>query len=108
MESVSFSPAFASGTIPYITNSLYFMVPGAFPVLRSFQRRRMSLFTANQLKCLSMKCLCQKISFSGQAQSSPIKPNQGVFLNRRAPPIRHSHTLPFRLGISRREPQMNR
>ena len=56
----------------------------------------LSLFAANQLKCLSMKYLRQKISFSGQAQSSLVKPNQGVFLSRRAlhsvTPILHHFT----------------
>jgi hypothetical protein len=46
------------------------------------------LFAVNQSKCLSMNNLHAKLSFSGQPQSSRIKPNQVIFiaLNRPLPP----------------------
>jgi hypothetical protein len=60
-------------SLRYHPNSLYFMIPCAFPVLRHFQRRRMSLFAKNQLKCLPMKSLRLRPSFSNQGQSRLIK-----------------------------------
>ena len=46
---------------------------------RELQRRRMRIFAANQSKCLSMNNLRSRTRFPKQAQSSPIKPNQGAF-----------------------------
>jgi len=69
-------PLHHSTIIQYLTKSLYFMIPCAFPVLRSFQRRKMRLFAANQLKFLSMNYLHTKTSLSNRAQSCPIVPNQ--------------------------------
>ncbi len=53
----------------------------------------------NKPKCLPMKYLHTKTSFANQAPLSPIKPNQGVFLNHRAhdsitPPLHHSSSVP--------------
>ena len=107
MECGNLGPPFGSGTIQYITKSLYFMIPCAFPVLRSFQRRRMSLFVANKLKCLSINHLHKITSLSSQALSSLVKPGQGNFLNHRAPPIRHSHTLSFHSCIGISQPKTN-
>jgi hypothetical protein len=49
-------------------------------------RRVLRLFAEKHLKCLSMNNLHEKMSFHGQARSSLVKPNQGVFFRHRADP----------------------
>ncbi len=43
--------------------------------------RILSLFAASRRKCLCMKHLRIKRTFQDQAQSRPIKVNQGIFVN---------------------------
>jgi hypothetical protein len=44
----------------------------------------LAVFAENQLKCLSMNNLRAQQGSADQAQSSPIKVNQGIFLNQHA------------------------
>jgi len=60
-------------------------VPALFPSRRDAAAaliwpvlRVLSIFAANQSKCLSMNHLHAAMSFPGKAQSSPIKPNQVI------------------------------
>jgi len=78
--------------IPYIINSLMIMVSPRQPCLFL---RILSLFVANNLKCLSINDLYKAMGFSNQGQSRLIVSNQGVFLEPEHLPIQHSNTLPF-------------
>jgi len=65
----------------YSTKLVYFPIPA---LQQCLFLRLLRLFAANQPKCLSMNTLHEKMGFPGQAQSSLVKPNQGVFLSHRA------------------------